>query len=313
MAGAGAAMGGTLWRYAVLGAVALALAGCSVRRLAIRSLGSALASGGDVYASDDDPELVAGALPFTLKTIEALLAADPRNRELLLAAASGFTQYAYAFVQQEADFVEARDLARATELRARARRLYLRALGYGFRALELDAPGLRARLQADPGAAAAALAGLRKEHVPPLYWTAAAWAAAIALAKEDGELTADLGAVEAMMRRALALDEGYEEGALHEFFLVYEGSRASVGGSLARAREHFERAVALSRGRKAGPLVSLAETMAVATQDRAEFERLLRQALALDPDAVPELRLANVLAQRRARWLLERTEELFIE
>ena len=299
--------------YALLAVVALALAGCSVRRLAIRSLGSALASGGDVYASDDDPELVAGALPFTLKTIEALIAADPRNRDLLLAAASGFTQYAYAFVQQEADFVEARDLARATELRARARRLYLRALGYGFRALELDAPGLRARLQADPGAAAAALSGLRKEHVPALYWTAAAWAAAIALAKEDGELTADLGAVEAMMRRALALDEGYEEGALHEFFLVYEGSRASVGGSLARAREHFERAVALSQGRKAGPLVSLAETVAVATQDRAEFERLLRQALALDPDAVPELRLANVLAQRRARWLLERTEELFIE
>jgi predicted anti-sigma-YlaC factor YlaD len=297
----------------VLGVVVLALAGCSVKRLAVRSLGKALASGADVYASDDDPELVAGALPFGLKTIESLLAQDPQNRDLLLAAVSGFTQYGYAFVQQEADFVEAQDLARATELRARARRLYLRALGYGFRGLELDAPGLRARLQSDPGAAEAALAGLTKEDVPLLYWTASAWAAAIAVAKTEPELIADLPAVEAMMRRALALDEGYERGVLHDFFLVYEGSRAAVGGSLARAREHFERAMALAHGQRASPLVSFAETVNVATQDRAEFERLLNQALAIDPDAVPELRLVNLIAQRRARWLLGLADELFIE
>ena len=303
----------TVSRGVLVGVVVLALAGCSVRRMAIRSLGKALASGSDVYASDDDPELVGAALPFGLKTIEALLAQDPGNRDLLLAAASGFTQYSYVFVQQEADFVEAADLERATELRARARRLYLRALGYGWRGLEVDFPGLRARLQADPGAAEQALAGLKKEHVPLLYWTGNAWAAAISLAKEDAELAADLGTVEALLRRALALDEGYSLGALHDFFLVYEGSRTSVGGSAAKAREHLDRALQLAQGRRAGPLVSFAETVDVATQDRAEFERLLQQALAIDVNAAPEQRLANVIAQRRARWLLGRADDLFIE
>ncbi|HEY2737938.1 MAG TPA: TRAP transporter TatT component family protein, partial [Thermoanaerobaculia bacterium] len=149
-------------RCALLLAFALVLAGCSVKRLAVRSVANALAGGSDIYASDDDPELVRAALPFGLKTIEALLAQDPRNPKLLLAAASGFTQYSYAFVQQDADFVESSDLARATELRSRARRLYLRAAGYGWRGLEIDFPGLRARLQHDPGAAEQALAGLRK-------------------------------------------------------------------------------------------------------------------------------------------------------
>jgi predicted anti-sigma-YlaC factor YlaD len=300
-------------RCVVLGAVALALAGCSVRRLAVRSVANALAGGADIYASDDDPELVREALPFGLKTIEALLAQDPENPKLLLAAASGFTQYAYAFVQQDADFAEASDLARATELRARARRLYLRALGYGWRALEIGSPGLRARLQAEPERAGELLAGLGKEQVPALYWTAGAWAAAIALAKEDAELAADLTAVEGMMRRALALDEGYALGVLHDFFIVYEGSRTSVGGSAEKARQHLERALALAQGKRAGPLVSFAETVAVAKQDRAEFERLLRQALAVDPDAAPEQRLVNLIAQRRARWLLSRTDDLFIE
>jgi predicted anti-sigma-YlaC factor YlaD len=302
-----------VWRYAGVAAVALLLAGCSVRRLAVRAAANALASGTDIYASDDDPELVREALPFGLKTIEALLAQDPQNPKLLLAAASGFTQYAYAFVQQEADFVEGSDLARATELRARARRLYLRALGYGWRALEVDFPGLRTRLQADPGKAEGSLAALRKEHVPALYWTASSWAAAIALTKEDPELAADLAAVEAMMRRALALDEGYELGVLQDFFIAYEGSRTSVGGSVEKARQHLDRALALSGGKRASPLVSFAESVDVAKQDRAEFERLLNQALAIDPDTAPAQRLANVIAQRRARWLLGRADELFIE
>jgi predicted anti-sigma-YlaC factor YlaD len=287
--------------------------GCSIRGLAVNALADSLAAGGTVYASDEDPELVGDALPFALKTLESLLAAEPDHRGLLLAAASGFTQYAYAFVQQEADFVEAQDLARATELRVRARRLYLRAQRYGWRGLEADFPGLRAELQANPQGAAVQLARLERRHVPLLYWTAAPWAAAIALAKEDAELTADLTLVEAMMRRALALDEGFGHGAIHDFFVAFEASRGAAGGTADAARRHCERAQALSGGRRVGPLVSCAEAVAVAAQDRAEFERLLRSALAIDPAALPEERLANVLAQRRARWLLARADELFIE
>jgi len=92
--------------------------GCSVRTVAVNGLAGALAAGGDIYASDDDPELVAAAVPFGLKTIEALLAETPRHDGLLQAAASGFTQYGYAFVGQEADFVEGLSPALQTALAA---------------------------------------------------------------------------------------------------------------------------------------------------------------------------------------------------
>jgi predicted anti-sigma-YlaC factor YlaD len=59
--------------------------------------------------------------------------------------------------------------------------------------------------------------------------------------------------------------------------------------------------------------VNFAETVSVAQQDRREFERLLREALAVDPDAVPDMRLANLVYQKRARWLLGRIDELFVE
>ena len=51
----------------------------------------------------------------------------------------------------------------------------------------------------------------------------------------------------------------------------------------------------------------------VGAQNRAEFEEMLEKALAVDPDAVPELRLANTVSQRRAAWLLARADELFLE
>lgn len=307
-----AARGRAPLRRALLALVPLALVlpGCSLKKIAVNKLGDALAQAGTTYSSDDDPELVGDASAFGLKTIEALLAESPRHKGLLLAAASGFTQYAFAYVQQPADFVEAADFDRATEQRVRARRMYLRALRYGLRGLELAQPGFEARLRADR---AAAVAPLRKEHVPLLYWSGLSWFGAISLLKSDSELSADQGLAEALMHRALELDPDWEYGSIHDFYIAWEGRGESVGGSYARAREQFDRALAASGGHRAAPYVTLAEGVAVAQQDRAEFQSLLEQALRLDVDVEPELRLANLIYQKRARWLLSRADELFIE
>src|SRR5512136_2984079 len=111
----------------------LLICGCSVRKIAVKKLGDALAESGTTFASDNDPELVKGALPFSLKLIESLLAESPKHRGLLFAACSGFTQYAYAFVREEADEMEPQNFALATEMRMRARNLFLRARDYGIR------------------------------------------------------------------------------------------------------------------------------------------------------------------------------------
>ena len=288
-----------------------ATAGCSVREYAMRSIGDALASGGDVYASDDDIEFVGAATPFGLKTIESLLAGVPDHRGLLLAAARGFTQYAYVYVQMPADESEERDVAAAYSQRERARKLFLRARDYGLRGLNLDGPEAARKLRADP---AAALAGATREDVPLLYWTALAWGAAISLSKDSPAQIAGLPAVDALVKRATALDPDFDYGALRTFLVGYELNRPGAGpDAVERARAHFARAVELSGGRHAGPYVSLAESVAVARRDRREFETLLGQALAVDASARPEWRIANLVMQRRARWLRAHADELFPE
>ena len=288
----------------------LATPGCSIKRMAVNKFGDALAGGGTTFAADDDPELIKAAVPFSLKLMESLLSESPRHKGLLFATSSGFTQYGYAFVQQDADELEAKDFAAAEAMRARAKRLYLRARNYGLRGLEVAHRGFTTQLAAAPRAAVAKLA---KRDVPQVYWTAAAWGSAVSLAKDDPAIIAEIPQMEALIDRALALDESWDAGAIHSFLINYEMSRQGAeGDATARARKHFERAQELTKGQQAGPLVTYAEAVCVEKQDAKQFEELLNRALAINADAQPETRLVNLVMQRRAKWLLSRKDDLFL-
>lgn len=299
------------WPTAVLlVAAALLLSGCSIRKMAVRTLGRSLAESGDVFASDDDPELVAEALPFALKTMEALLAEVPDDRNLLLGACRGFTQYAYAFVEVESFFAERDDYRRSRHLRERAFKLYQRARRYCLRGLELRHPGIGERLRLDPEPA---VAELDAGQIDLVVWTGAAWGSLVSLGLDKPAIAAEVPAVRALLERAASLEPDYGGGLVHEAMISLDALPAEMGGSVESARAHFARAVELTGGKSAGPYVQLARSVSVPAQDAAEFRRLLEQALAIDPDAVPGLRLANLIAQRQARELLRRIEDFFLE
>jgi uncharacterized protein HemY len=124
---------------------------------------------------------------------------------------------------------------------------------------------------------------------------------------------AELPISEAIMKQILALNDKYGNGAVQEFFIAYEAARApAAGGSFARAGEYFEKALLYSQGKKASPYVVYAESVAVRQQDLPRFRKLLDQALAVDVNKEPDLRLANTIAQEKARWLLKRVPDLFL-
>ncbi|MGH7571737.1 MAG: TRAP transporter TatT component family protein [Gemmatimonadota bacterium] len=288
--------------------LALALiSGCSLKTMAVKSMANTLSGSGDVFARDDDPELIRDAVPFALKTYESLLETVPEHEPLLLATCRGFTQYAFAFVQLDSEKRQHDDYPESKRLRDRALRLYLRGRGYCLRALDVrfGSIGAAPGLAVDP-----VLAQAEREDVPLLYWTAASWGSAIALAPDEPDLMIDFPVVRSLLQGAMDLDEPWEDGALHEVLITIE-SLELLGGSEDRARQHFHRAVALQKGLSPGPYVALATSVSVANQNREEFERLLHEALAIDPNDDPGHRLATIITQDRARWLLDHIDSLF--
>jgi hypothetical protein len=273
--------------------------------MGLNRMAAALTDTASAYATDDDPEFVRLAAPSTLKMVEMLLDQQPRHDGLLLTACSGFTQYAYAFLQVEAEIAPPQDASRAQELRARARAMYSRARDYCWRGLELRHAGIRERLQKN---AAQAAGQLEAADVPLMYWLSVAWGGELSVAPNQLLRLPELVAIRVIVARALALNDAWDAGALHEVALALDGMSPLLGGSAARARDHFQRAVALSGGHSAFAYVTLAASVA---SDRAEFERLLRAALAIDLNARPSLRLGNLIAQRRARALLAEANRRF--
>lgn len=283
-------------------------AGCSMKKRGMSRMADALSATATAFSRDDDPEFVRLGAPSTLKMVEMLLDDQPSHPGLLMTVCSGFTQYAYAFLQVEYEMADPPTSPGARELRSRGAVMYDRARGYCFRALEVRHPGIRDRLLRDANTAVAAATMV---DVPALYWAAAAWGGSLALAESPLARIGELASVRAMMSKALQLDETWEGGAIHEAMIALEGVPVLVGGSPARARAHFDRAVAISKGESAFPYVALATSVAQPAKGRAEFERLLRAALAVDVTRRPSLRLANLVAQKRARVLLARIDKLF--
>jgi hypothetical protein len=297
------------WRGGLL-AVALAGAvwGCAPRTIATNRMADALSATARSYTTDNDIELVRAAAPSTLKLVEMMLDQTPQHPGLLSTACSGFAQYAYGFLQIDAEMAEPADRAAAAALNDRALKMYARARGHCLRLLEASHRGFGDELKKN---ASSALARASKADVPALFWLAIAWGGEVSLAPNQLLRLPELVTIRAVLARTLALDEGWDRGTLHEAMITVDGVPVLLGGSAARATRHFERAVALSQGQSAFAYVSMASSVSQPARDRAGFERHLKAALAVDVDRDPSRRLANLIAQKRARFLLSRVSALF--
>lgn len=281
---------------------ALLLSACAPRQMVLGQLADELAAQGQ--AAETDLELARDAAPFYLKLSESVLRPQPQHAGLAAAVAGGFTQYAYAFVAFEADRLDATDTRAAEQLRRRAARLYQRGRDHALAALEARHPGFATAL-AQPAAALR----LGADDVPLAYWGAAAWGGLISLSKDAPDTVADLPLAIRLARLAWEADPAFGNGDLASLMGSFEVARP--GGTPAGAARFFDEAIRLSGGRSVGAFVAKAEGIAQPAGDKAAFRALLGQALALPEAPAGAHSLADEVMRRRARWLLDNTDDLF--
>ncbi len=274
---------------------AVFLSGCQT--LAIRSLGGIMDYGFEAFNEEGDLQLAHEALASNLKLLEALIKADPENKKLLLLASRGYSAYALAFAEDDSA--------------ERARVFYLRGRDYGKRIL-MQNPAIKEAFDKDLETFRAVLRTLSKEDVPAVFWTAFGWGSYINITRTDIGGFADLPKVLALMEFVLEKDSTYYYGGAHLFFGSIEGSiPKTLGGKPEKSKEHFEKALSASGGKFLLTYVYYAKVYAVQQQDQELFELLLKQVDDASLDVLPEARLPNAVAKRKATLLRQRMNDLF--
>ncbi|MDE2292346.1 MAG: hypothetical protein KGL53_09710, partial [Elusimicrobia bacterium] len=114
------------------------------------------------------------------------------------------------------------------------------------------------------------------------------------------------------MTRVRALDPGYEHGGPDLFFGVYYAARPRIaGGDPEKAKTYFEAALARTGRRYLQAQYLMMRYYCVAAMDEDLFKKLGAEVEAADASALPDARLADEVAKRRAKTLLEKADDLF--
>jgi hypothetical protein len=225
----------------------------------------------------------------------------PNNADGLFLLTRGWAGAGYSFIEDDWEAAtDAGDDEFAEEHRTRARGAYTRAVFYGLELLEQKAQDFQ-YARRNPHSVRAWLKNFEAVDTDSLYWTGFAWLGRVNLSKDIPELASDGDIGVAMLERVIELDESYGHGQAHVALGAWHARSASA--ELEKARAHFERAMQLNGGKLLNSLFQYARTYYCVKNDKANYVRLLTGVVRAG-DPLPEHRLSNVVAQRRAKRYL---------
>jgi hypothetical protein len=263
-----------------------------------------------------DPYLAEEAIPYSIAQGEGLSLVLPNSVPLRISLLRTYGSYGFAFLEDRMEQAEVDDdEARVEHYRTRASLAYQRARQIGFETMSIEEDGNGGAQGAFGRGIDAWKAYLQRfdddEQTPVLFWTGYAMARYIGLNKDNPDALSDLPFAIACFERAYQLDHTFNNFAPHVAMAgYYARASESLGGQPADARREFEAAINATNRRFLTYLVMEARFYAVMVQDRALFRRLLEEVINAG-DVMPEQRLANVIAKRRARRYLAQIDDLF--
>ncbi len=299
-----------------LALAALALAGCDMAAFAAGSTIKVFVRASPGIQRYRDPDLAEAAIPGSISQLEGVMILKPENADLRGLLARSYGSYGYGFLEDRMErAVVADDPEGAEHFRARASMAYARGKEVAMEMMTVWEDG-------DGGAMGAHGRGIDAwksylarfddaDQVPVLFWCAYNWARYIGVNRADMGAVADLEFVRELANRVLQLDRSYfhyAPVAMHAGILAT--LPAAVGGQPEVAKAEFDEVIRLTERKNLLYLVTEAQLVAVALQDRALYRSLLQEVIDAG-DIDPDNRLGNLIAKRRAARYLARIDELF--
>ncbi len=287
-----------------------ALGACNMTAFTANQTSKVIKAASPSMQQEADVELARAAIPGQLKTVEGFHLASPENDVFITILAQGYCEYAFGFLEFELLEARARgDYDREAVLTKRATGLFLRCANYGLKllggswekALHGDLAGFESLVKSADG-----------DDVPGMFWTAMGIASAVNMNRDDIEIVAYIAKAKLLFERVVALNPRFHNGGGHTALgMLYSAQSKALGGDPERAKQEFEKAIAVTEGKFLMPKVLMARAVGQVTNDREFFHKTLVQVLETSPAVLPDQRLGNELAHVRAKFYLAQEKEWF--
>ncbi len=248
--------------------------------------------------SQRDPELIRQGMPTLMILLDAAVAQDPDNPELLLTASNMYATYAQAFMLSNGE-VE------------RASIQYKKAKDYALKLL--NQRSFFAKVANGPFEDFENVMGqFQKCDVADLYAAGNAWLGWILTNTNSMEALSELPQALTLMKRVAELDDSYAYGGVHLVFGAYYAIQPpGAGRDLKKSKEHFLRAIKLAGKKSLLPKVAYAEFYLTVAGEEKLFDKILNDVINTDSSDDIEFALINAIAKERAKKILKNRDDFF--
>ena len=154
-----------------------------------------------------------------------------------------------------------------------------------------------------------------KDNVFELYYLAASLGGAIKTSQGDPKELINFPKIGKLLKRAINMDPKWNNGALQSAMMNYTASRMDLTKEVIKdtVNFYFNKARDYSNSLDASIFVSYAELIHKPDQNKIDFIKTLEKSLSINTKKDSYFKLSNIIAQKRAKWLLSNLENYFIE
>ena len=302
------------WRgfgIGVLAAGLLMLGGCDTAKLAADSTAELFGRAAPGIEQHWDYVLVGKSFPASIIQLEGILRVVPDNEVIGMSLVGAYVGYGTGWIEDRVEVADIEDdWEEAEHLRRRALVMYTRAWELSKHFLRNRAAGFDDALKGgvDTLQAWVDTVLVEKKDAAILLWAGASLGARINMGMEDMDTVADLPLAKVILNRSVALDPDF-------MFMIGKMTMGVLAASefppdMDAAKLILDDVLEKTERRNLMVQTSMARYYAVNIGDHKLFRELLQEVIDAG-DVLPEARLSNAIARRRAARYLDQIEYFF--
>jgi len=289
----------------------VALMGCDTEKLAADSTAALFGRAAPGIEQHWDYDLVGKSFPASIIQLEGLLRIVPDNETIGLSLIAAYIGYGTGWIEDRVEVADIEDhWEEAEHLRRRALVMYTRGWDLSKHFLRNRDSGFDDALKGGVDTLETWLnvAFTEKQDAAILLWAGASLGARINMGMEDIDTVADLPLAKVILNRSVELDPDF-------MFMIGKMTMGVLAASefppnMDRAKLILDEVLEKTERRNLMVQMNMARYYAVNIGDHKLFKELLQEVLDAG-DVLPEARLSNTIARRRAQRYLDQIEFFF--